>query len=103
MLKTVQFEDENVNKKLNQHEDMQIIHVSQVIRRGRKVTVVEGLSTDYDYLKILKFFKKEFNCNGSMDITKKYFQLSGDHRKEVSNFFIEEGICDERNLKVHGA
>ena len=102
MLKNLQFEEDAVNKKLNQHEDMQIIHISQVIRRGRKVTVIEGLSTIYDYLKILKFFKREYNCNGSMNTKKKYIQLSGDHKKKVGNFFLEEGICNERNLKVHG-
>lgn len=73
-----------------------------MIRRNKKVTVIEGLSTEYDYSKILKFFKREFNCNGSMSVEKKYIQLSGDHREEIGKFFEEEGICEPKNIKIHG-
>ena len=64
--------------------------------------MVEGLAPVYDYSKILKFFKREFNCNGSMNKPEQWIQLSGDHREKVYNFFVEEGICNEKNIKVHG-
>jgi translation initiation factor 1 len=35
---------------------------------GRKklMTVVEGLPEEFDYKKILKYWKKNFNCGGSV-------------------------------------
>lgn len=48
------------------------------------MTLIEGLSTKFDYLKILKFLKKQFNCNGSMNKKEQVIQLSGDHRNEVA-------------------
>jgi hypothetical protein len=32
-----------------------------------------------------------------------YISLSGDHRTEVKEFLIHEGIGTEENVKVHGA
>jgi translation initiation factor 1 (eIF-1/SUI1) len=48
------------------------------------------------------------NCNGSIeedehDKTKEIIQISGDHRKEIEQFLINEGIVlDKANLKIHG-
>ena len=72
------------------------------MRRNKKVTLVEGLSTAYDYSKILKFFKREYNCNGSMSTEKKQILLSGDHREDIGKFFEDEGICEPKNIKIHG-
>ena len=33
----------------------------------------------------------------------KYIALNGDHRQNVSDFLIHEGIGTEDNVKIHGA
>lgn len=36
-------------------------------RNGRKsLTTVQGIETSFDYKKVLKAFKKEFCCNGTV-------------------------------------
>ena len=49
-----------------------------------------------------KFVDQEFNCNGSCQTEKQLFILSGDQRQNVKKFFIEEGISNERYIKIHG-
>jgi translation initiation factor 1 (eIF-1/SUI1) len=48
-----------------------------------------------------------FSCNGSVKIHEKtketYIELTGDHREEVSNFLVHEGIGTKENIKIHGA
>jgi len=47
-----------------------------------------------------------FNCNGSVKTDPKnneeYISVSGDHREEVYQFLIHEGIGTKENLKIHG-
>eukprot|EP00689_Sawyeria_marylandensis_P002002 EC822854.1.p1 GENE.EC822854.1~~EC822854.1.p1 ORF type:complete len:56 (+),score=22.51 EC822854.1:196-363(+) len=53
------------------------------------LTTVQGLPKDVDLKKILKAFKKEFCCNGTIVEDKelgKIIQLTGDQRKSVSEF-----------------
>lgn len=75
--------------------------------------MISGLNYDiYDYDKILKHFKKvalrdqTFNCNGAKKQDKQtgeqLIQLSGDHRKEIADFFYHEGIAEREEIKVHG-
>ena len=47
-----------------------------------------------------KLFYKEFACNGF--IHNKSIVVSGDQRANVKNFFIEEGIALERDIKTYG-
>eukprot|EP00250_Pteridium_aquilinum_P000571 c10653_g2_i1 orf=222-476(+) len=43
------------------------VHVRIQQRNGRKsLTTVQGLKKEFNYNKILKDFKKEFCCNGSL-------------------------------------
>ena len=48
-----------------------------------------------------------FSCNGSVKVHPKtgeeYFALFGDHREEICDFLIHEGIGTKENIKVHGA
>ena len=43
------------------------VHIRTQQRNGRKsLTTVQGLKKEFNYNKILKDFKKEFCCNGSL-------------------------------------
>jgi translation initiation factor 1 len=75
-------------------------------RNGRKtVTTFQGLPKAYDAKKILKVFKKEFACNGSIEVHEELgqvLQLSGDQRAKIAEFLIEEGIAKKSEIKIHG-
>lgn len=75
-------------------------------RNGRKsVTTVQGLPAELDQKKLLKAFKKEFACNGSIvvdDEMGEVIQLQGDHRAKVQQFLITEKIGNKNTVKVHG-
>ena len=44
-----------------------LVHVRIQQRNGRKtLTTVQGLSSEYDFKKIVKVAKKEFACNGTV-------------------------------------
>ncbi|CAG8694907.1 1960_t:CDS:2 [Dentiscutata erythropus] len=74
-------------------------------RNGRKtLTTVQGLPVEYDQKKLLKAFKKEFACNGTLvqdEELGQVIQLQGDQRIKVQNFLAEEGI-DKKIIKIHG-
>ena len=79
-------------------------------RNGRKtLTTVQGLK---DYLppekieKLIKVFKKDFCCNGTIVVHKELgevIQLQGDHRVKIRDILIENDIAPKEQLKVHGA
>ncbi|KAL7283445.1 LOW QUALITY PROTEIN: hypothetical protein ACG7TL_002876 [Trametes sanguinea] len=90
------------------------IHIRIQQRNGRKtLTTLQGLpkgSVDlpqfgqYDLKKLLKAFKKEFACNGTLvddEEAGQVIQLQGDQRLKISNFLVEEGI-PKASIKVHG-
>lgn len=81
------------------------IHIRIQQRNGRKtLTTLQGLPKEYDQKKILKAFKKEFACNGTLvddEELGQIIQLQGDQRQKVSAFLIEEGV-NKTDVKVHG-
>ncbi|KAG8833534.1 Eukaryotic translation initiation factor eIF-1 [Serendipita sp. 399] len=81
------------------------IHIRIQQRNGRKtLTTLQGLSTDYDYKKILKEFKKQFACNGTLIEDEEMgtvIQLQGDQRAKILKFLTEQGIPKE-TIKLHG-
>jgi len=81
------------------------IHIRIQQRNGRKtLTTLQGLPTEYDSKKLLKAFKKEFACNGTLvddEEAGKVIQLQGDQRLKISNFLTEEGI-PKNTIKLHG-
>ena len=83
-----------------------VVHFRIQQRGGRKsITTISGLPDKYDFDLILKYFKKTFNCNGSLEKNKEGgldFKLSGDQRKAASDFFLKEGILTKENIKIHG-
>lgn len=87
----------------------EVAHVRIQKRNGRKsITTVSGLEQDLDFVKLLKAFKKSFQCIGSLDVKTGTdivlaIKLSGDQRENVKNFLLsEEIIPDEKNIIVHG-
>ncbi|EMD38377.1 hypothetical protein CERSUDRAFT_113538 [Gelatoporia subvermispora B] len=81
------------------------IHIRIQQRNGRKtLTTLQGLPKEYDAKKLLKAFKKEFACNGTLvddEEAGQVIQLQGDQRLKISTFLVEEGI-PKASIKVHG-
>ena len=81
------------------------VHIRIQQRNGRKtLTTLQGIPKEYDQKKILKAFKKEFACNGTLVDDEKMgqvIQLQGDQRAKISSFLIENGM-DRATIKVHG-
>ena len=75
-------------------------------RNGRKtLTTVQGLPKELDPKKVLKVFKKEFACNGTIvddEDLGEVIQLQGDHRAKVGQILVEEGICAKDGVQIHG-
>ncbi len=84
----------------------QHVHIRVQKRNGKKtLTTIQGLPDELDFKKIVKAFKKEFCCNGTIvddEELGKIIQLTGDQRESVSKFLIEEGISTKSAIKIHG-
>ncbi|KAL1933873.1 hypothetical protein VTP01DRAFT_7963 [Rhizomucor pusillus] len=82
------------------------IHLRIQQRNGRKtLTTLQGLPKEYDAKKILKVFKKEFACNGTIvddDELGEVLQLTGDQRLKIAEFLVKEDIAKKSDIKVHG-
>ena len=83
-----------------------LIHIRIQQRNGRKtLTTVQGITEDFDKKKLVRAFKKEFACNGTVVDHPEYgevIQLQGDQRNNVCNWLVKIGIAKEEQLKVHG-
>uniref|UniRef100_A0ACD5UU11 Uncharacterized protein n=1 Tax=Avena sativa TaxID=4498 RepID=A0ACD5UU11_AVESA len=82
------------------------VHLRVQQRNGRKtLTTVQGLSTGYNYAKVLRDLKRELCCNGNVVEDKELgnvIQLQGDHRKKVAAFLAKAGLAKTDCIKVHG-
>ena len=94
------------------------IHIQVQKRNARKnITTVVGLDLlNLDLKKLLKTFKKTFQCNGTVDEGKKSASsgnqqknqsqgaiiMSGDQRENVKKFLIDNKIVEEEFIVVHG-
>ncbi|XP_005093096.1 eukaryotic translation initiation factor 1 [Aplysia californica] len=83
-----------------------LIHIRIQQRNGRKtLTTVQGVDPKYDFKKIVKAAKKEFNCNGTVVEHPEYgevIQLQGDQREPIRMLLIKVGIAATEQIKVHG-
>ncbi|KAH9946067.1 eukaryotic translation initiation factor 1 [Epithele typhae] len=81
------------------------IHIRIQQRSGRKtLTTLQGLPKEYDLKKLLKAFKKEFACNGTLvddEEAGQVIQLQGDQRQKIKALLTSEGIA-AATIKVHG-
>ncbi len=69
------------------------------------MTTVQGLPADLDQKRILKAFKKEFACNGTViedEELGEVIQLQGDQRLKVQQFLITQEIATKDKVKIHG-
>jgi translation initiation factor 1 len=76
-------------------------------RTGRKrITTVQGLDDKkYDLKFLLKEFKKDFHCNGSIDEDPEFgkvIRLTGDNRMAIRDFLVKENVASKDNIKIHG-
>lgn len=92
--------------KSDQGKDTSKIHVRVQQRNGRKcITTVQGLADDLDIKRIAKALKKTFQCNGTVNTDEEMgeiLQLSGDQRSNIRDFFIDQEICHEDQIVLHG-
>ncbi|CAO1616373.1 unnamed protein product [Parajaminaea phylloscopi] len=97
--------DANDEAKQQAKAQERYVHIRIQQRNGRKtLTTLQGLPKEYDLKKLLKAFKKEFACNGTLvddEELGQVIQLQGDQRQKISAFLIEEGI-PKGDLRVHG-
>merc|ERR1711862_402866 len=83
------------------------VHVRVQQRNGRKcITTVAGLADDLDMKRICKAFRKNFSCNGAIQIDEEtdgeVIQLSGDQRTNVMDFLVDQEICHKEDVVLHG-
>eukprot|EP00178_Gracilaria_changii_P008797 TRINITY_DN26334_c0_g1_i1.p1 TRINITY_DN26334_c0_g1~~TRINITY_DN26334_c0_g1_i1.p1 ORF type:complete len:123 (+),score=15.07 TRINITY_DN26334_c0_g1_i1:41-370(+) len=86
-------------------KDSNYVHIRIQQRNARKsITTVQGLPEDLDLKKIVKYFRKEFSCNGTIVDSElgKVIQLQGDHRQNIQMFLVREEICEKESIKIHG-
>ena len=90
----------------NAGKDNSKIHIRVQQRNGRKcITTVQGLADDLDIAKIAKALKKTFKCNGSVLVDPELgeiLQLSGDQRTNIREFFVDQEVCHEDQIVIHG-
>lgn len=90
----------------NAGKDNSKIHIRVQQRNGRKcITTVQGLADDLDIVKIAKALKKTFKCNGSVLVDPELgeiLQLSGDQRTNIREFFVDQEVCHEDQIVIHG-
>ena len=83
-----------------------LIHIRIQQRNGRKtLTTVQGIAESFDKKKLVRAFKKEFACNGTVVEHPEYgevIQVQGDQRNNVCLFLTKIGIAKTDQLKVHG-
>ncbi|ORX87347.1 translation initiation factor SU [Basidiobolus meristosporus CBS 931.73] len=82
------------------------IHIRIQQRNGRKtLTTIQGLPAELDQKRMLKAFKKDFACNGTIvedEELGEVIQLQGDQRLKVATFLVQQGISKKESIKIHG-
>ena len=95
---------DNEDTKVERRSNM--VHIQFQQRTTRKcISIIQGLPEDLDFKKLVRHFKKTWNCNGAViqsDEWGQVIQVQGDIRKAVAKFLIEEGIARKEEIKIHG-
>ena len=68
-------------------------------------SIYQGLADDLDVLKIARALKKTFKCNGTVTSdpeSGEIIQVSGDQRANVRSFFVDQEVCNEDQIVIHG-
>lgn len=94
----------------NRSERPSMIHIRRdyVSQNGSSdkkcVTVVQGIPHRIELIGLLKQLKQHMCCSGCIKNDPgrgQIIQLRGDHRLEVSYFFLHRGLCEKEDLIVH--
>ena len=107
-MSNIDFNQFSTNSLLDEVINREVVHIRIQKRSGRKhVTTITGLGQDLDFVRLLKAFKKNFQCIGSLDIQNEDFvlamRLSGDQRNNVKDFLLQEQIIlNENDIIIHG-
>ncbi|KAF9971749.1 Eukaryotic translation initiation factor eIF-1 [Actinomortierella ambigua] len=82
------------------------LHIRIQQRNGRKtLTTLQGLPSQFDPKRMLKIFKKDFACNGTIvedEELGSIIQLQGDQRQKILKILTEEAGVERNRIKVHG-
>ncbi|UJR19883.1 hypothetical protein I4U23_023016 [Adineta vaga] len=82
------------------------VHIRiQQQNRTKNVTTIQGIDEQFDKRLLLRDFKKNFACNGTIAKVKEYgevIQLQGDKRLDVSQFLTDVKMYSADQIKVHG-
>jgi len=83
-----------------------IVTISVQKRNGRQcITTISGMAEDLDLKKIISYFKKTYNCNGSIIKDEQFGEvitLTGDQKENIYNFLIGEEINKKDEIIVKG-
>ena len=94
-----EFNRADEERQQKKRQDSNYIHLRFVQRTTRKcLTLVQGLPEDLDCNKIKKAFVKAWCCGGKVTNDEEYgtiIQLMGDHRRNIMQFLIDEGIASK--------
>ena len=66
---------------------------------------MQGLADDLDISKIARALKKTFKCNGTVTNDPELgeiIQVTGDQRTNVRAFFLDQEVCNEDQIVIHG-
>ena len=77
-------------------------HSHHFVLHSQKIV---GLADDLDVTRIAKALKKTFKCNGSVTVDVslgEILQLSGDQRTNIREFFVDQEVCHEDQIVIHG-
>jgi translation initiation factor 1 len=69
------------------------------------LTTIQGVPAALDKKRLLKVFKKDFACNGTIvddEELGQVIQLQGDQRAKVLTLLTTEGGIDKKQIKIHG-
>ena len=84
------------------------VHIRTQQRTAKKcLTIIEGLPSDLDQKKILRFLRKALNTNGAVIQDEKtmndIIQLQGDIKKKVHEKLLEWKVLDKDDIVIlHG-
>ncbi len=108
-MNTVKFgnvNDTDPFSKMEKGKDSSKVHIRMQQRNGRKcITTVQGLADDLDIKRIAKALKKVFQCNGTVNVDEEMgeiLQLSGDQRVNIKEFLVNQQICHDDQVVIHG-
>ena len=82
------------------------IFIERSLVKKKRETEVHGIPEDIDCQLLKKVWNKIYNCACTVKkdtkTNEEYLTLRGDHRQEIYDFLIEEGIGIKENITIHG-